>query len=176
LLLTDRDFLVLHDPSAVAAEDPAEVILWDLGAQSLPLERPKLMLQIPTLALVRDREAAFEALGSGAAGVLLRNAEGSRLLPALRAVAAGVSVFEPALLREWFAARAGVAGSLALTPRELEVLHLLAEGLSNRLIGVKLSITEHTVKFHVNAILSKLGADTRTEAVVIAARRGLVML
>jgi DNA-binding NarL/FixJ family response regulator len=63
-----------------------------------------------------------------------------------------------------------------LTPRELEVLGLLAEGLSNKLVAARLGISEHTVKFHVNAILQKLEVDTRTEAVVRAARLGVLLL
>ncbi len=64
----------------------------------------------------------------------------------------------------------------ALTPREREVLQLLAEGLANRAIAQRLAISEHTVKFHVNAILGKLNAQSRTEAVVRAARLGLLIL
>jgi DNA-binding NarL/FixJ family response regulator len=63
-----------------------------------------------------------------------------------------------------------------LTPREQEVLQLLAEGLPNKTIADRLYISEHTVKFHVNAILSKLGAQSRTEAVVRATRLGLLLL
>jgi DNA-binding NarL/FixJ family response regulator len=63
-----------------------------------------------------------------------------------------------------------------LTPRELEVLQLLAEGLSNKAIAYRLDISEHTVKFHVNAILGKLSAQSRTEAVVQATRLGLIIL
>ena len=63
-----------------------------------------------------------------------------------------------------------------LTPREMDVLQLLAEGLPNKEIGRRLRISEHTVKFHVNTILAKLGARTRTEAVTRAARQGLIML
>jgi DNA-binding NarL/FixJ family response regulator len=63
-----------------------------------------------------------------------------------------------------------------LTPREVEVLQLLAEGLSNKLLGSRLGISEHTAKFHVNAILGKLGAQGRTDAVVRAARMGLILL
>lgn len=65
---------------------------------------------------------------------------------------------------------------MVLTPREAEVLGLLAEGLSNKLIADRLKVSDHTAKFHVNSILNKLGAETRTEAVVLAARRGLLML
>ena len=63
-----------------------------------------------------------------------------------------------------------------LTPRELEVLGLLAEGLANKAIAYRLDISEHTVKFHVNSILSKLGAQSRTEAVIYATRLGLILL
>jgi DNA-binding NarL/FixJ family response regulator len=64
----------------------------------------------------------------------------------------------------------------ALTPRELEVLQLLAEGLPNKAIARQLNISDHTVKFHVNAIMSKLNAQSRTEAVVQATRLGLILL
>ena len=63
-----------------------------------------------------------------------------------------------------------------LTPRELEVLQLLAEGLANKAIALQLDISEHTVKFHVNAILAKLGVQSRTQAVVRATRLGLIIL
>jgi DNA-binding NarL/FixJ family response regulator len=67
-------------------------------------------------------------------------------------------------------------GTEELTPREREVLQLLAEGLGNKEIARRLRISDHTVKFHVNAILGKLGARTRTEAVTRAARQGLITL
>jgi len=64
----------------------------------------------------------------------------------------------------------------ALTPRELEVLEVLAEGLSNKAIASRLAITEHTVKFHVSSIFAKLGAENRTDAVRRGVRRGLITL
>ena len=70
----------------------------------------------------------------------------------------------------------GGSGSEALTPRELEVLRLLAQGLPSKTIAGRLAISEHTVKFHVGAIMGKLGAASRTEAVTLAIRRGLVAL
>jgi DNA-binding CsgD family transcriptional regulator len=79
--------------------------------------------------------------------------------------------------REIVRAPATVADSVdPLTPRESEVLQLMAEGLPNKLIADRLGISEHTAKFHVNAILTKLGAQGRTEAVVRAARLGLIIL
>jgi DNA-binding NarL/FixJ family response regulator len=94
----------------------------------------------------------------------------------VRAVANGIAVFEPGFLRTLVASRTAPVDSLTLTPREAEVLALIAEGLSNKLIADRLKISEHTAKFHVNALLTKLSAETRTEAVVLAARRGLLML
>jgi two-component system, NarL family, nitrate/nitrite response regulator NarL len=75
-----------------------------------------------------------------------------------------------------FEALRAVASRLPLTPREMEVLQLVAEGLTNRRIAGRLGISEHTAKFHVNAILGKLGASSRSEAVAQAARLGLVLL
>jgi len=101
------------------------------------------------------------------------------LLAALQAVARGLAVFEPTLspVRPTPRASASTPTSPeALTPREREVLSLLAEGLSNKAIADRLAISEHTAKFHVNAVLSKLGVQRRTEAVVRAARLGLVTL
>jgi DNA-binding NarL/FixJ family response regulator len=151
-------------------------MLWDVGPRATSAVHSAALEHTPTLALVRDEEAALELLRAGALGVLLRGAEAERVLAALRTVAAGLGVFEPALLRTLLAARAAPADSLLFTPREAEVLALMAEGLSNKLIADRLKISDHTAKFHVNAILNKLGAETRTEAVVSAARRGLLML
>jgi two-component system nitrate/nitrite response regulator NarL len=162
--------------AARLAEAGAEITLWDVGPRAGSIERSLVSERIPTLALVRDDDAALDVLRAGALGVLLRNADGERLLAALRAVSSGVAVFEPTLLRVLVSARATPGDALALTPREAEVLNLLAEGLSNKLVADRLKISEHTAKFHVNAILTKLGAETRTEAVVLAARRGLLML
>ncbi len=155
------------------AEAGAELVLWDAGASS---ERAHSLEGTPTLALVRDEDAALEAVRAGVLGALARSADGERVIAALRAISAGIAVFEPAFLRSLASPRTAPADALTLTPREAEVLALVAEGKSNKLIGERLHISEHTAKFHVNAILNKLGAETRTEAVVIAARRGWLML
>lgn len=153
----------------------AELMLWDIGSGRGVASTPALE-RTPTLALVRDEDSALDLLRAGALGVLLRGADGERVLAALRAVSAGLGVFDPALLRSLLRARAAPQDGVVLTPREAEVLSLMAEGLSNKLIGDRLKISDHTAKFHVNSILNKLGAETRTEAVVLAARRGLLML
>jgi DNA-binding NarL/FixJ family response regulator len=103
------------------------------------------------------------------------------LAAAVRAVAAGMVVLDPSIARRALAPGFRVtsdtyAPELRLTVREGEVMRLLALGLPNKAIALELGISEHTVKFHVGAMLSKLGARSRTEAVTIAARRGLLAL
>jgi DNA-binding NarL/FixJ family response regulator len=156
-------------------EGPDAVVL-DLGT-GLPDRSSGLDLAVPVLALAPDGEHAAEALAAGARGVLLRDTDGSRLVAALAAVTRGLLVLDEAL-RDAVRPRAVPAEAPveALTPREREVLQLLSEGLPNRRIAERLGIGERTVKFHVNAILGKLGVATRTEAVVVAARLGLVSL
>ncbi len=110
--------------------------------------------------------------------LLLRNSDPDSIVAALDALAAGLSVIDPRLT--------GLLGAPAriqqesfinpLTARENEVLQLLARGLTNRAIALELGITQHTVKFHVNAIMSKLDVQSRTEAVVRATQIGMIVL
>ena len=163
-----------------ARTEPPDVVLWDVGLRlngaEGRLEAPEL--GAPVLALVPDEAAGELALAAGARGLLFRDAAPGALLAALQAVARGLTVFEPtlSLLRPTSRAAASPTSPEALTPREREVLSLLAEGLSNKAIADRLAISEHTAKFHVNAVLAKLGVQRRTEAVVRAARMGLVTL
>ncbi|MFB1483598.1 LuxR C-terminal-related transcriptional regulator [Corallococcus sp. RDP092CA] len=157
---------------------PPDVVLWDTGLRLEEGAAPDL--GAPVLALVADEAAGELALGAGARGLLLRDVAPGMLGAALHAVARGLTVFEPGLAQVRAAPRStapsGAPGPDALTPREREVLGLLAEGLSNKAIADRLTISEHTAKFHVNAVLAKLGVQRRTEAVVRAARLGLVTL
>jgi DNA-binding NarL/FixJ family response regulator len=107
---------------------------------------------------------------------LLRDAETEAIVAALSAAAQGLRVLVPTLA-DALGAGALPAGSPAieeLTVREREVLALLAQGLPNKAIAQRLAISEHTVKFHINGLMGKLGAQSRTEAVVLAMRLGLV--
>jgi DNA-binding NarL/FixJ family response regulator len=115
------------------------------------------------------------ALRAGASGYVLKGTPASELAIAIRRVHAGESYLSPSLastLIEQLQRRSH--GARLLTARELMVLQLLAAGLSNRAIAGSLDITERTVKFHVTSILTKLGADNRTQAVAMARRRGMV--
>ncbi|HZF08688.1 MAG TPA: response regulator transcription factor [Thermoanaerobaculia bacterium] len=176
-----------EDAAAAVAEHDPDVVLWDLGSRpENPLELPGTPAEegAPLLALAPDDGPAAEALAAGARGVLYRDVSAGRLVAALEAVARGLVVLDADLAAPLLPAPSAGASSPAepdepvepLTPREVEVLQLLAEGLSNKLIGSRLGISEHTAKFHVNAILGKLGAQGRTEAVVRAARLGLILL
>jgi DNA-binding NarL/FixJ family response regulator len=125
---------------------------------------------VPTLLLVDDPhpELARAALAAGAAAVLARRSDPRELRAALEAVAVGLVVLDPA------ARDAHDPAVDPLTEREREVLRMLARGLSNRRIAERLGISENTVKAHVAAVLGKLGAATRTEAVTEGIRLGLV--
>jgi len=139
-------------------------------------------------------EYVFDALRAGASGFLLKDVTAERLFEAVRVVAAGEALLAPAVTRRLIsefarlrpqaaaaaadaaADAAGRPGALsALTPRETEVLCLVAEGLSNTEIAGRLVVTEETVKTHVSRILSKLGLRDRTQAVVLAYESGLVV-
>ena len=124
------------------------------------------------------RVVADERLGRGPVrAVLPSDATAGELLAAVDAVAAGLVAFHPdALRRAPRPVRAELDPAQPLTGREVEVLGMLAEGLGNKAIASRLGISTHTAKFHVASILSKLGAGSRTEAVTIGMRRGLVAI
>lgn len=186
------EMLLTEEPGCVVAgavssvEDfsafEADVLLWDLG-----WDPPESVLvgglpaagrgSLPVLALLpEDLDPSFMRVG-GLAGLLRRDLAAGRLAAALFAAASGLAVFEPEFAAGLLSDAAEQLQPLEdLTPRENEVLQLLAEGLSNRAIASKLDISEHTVKFHVNAILGKFEAQSRTEAVVQAMRMGLIVL
>ena len=122
-------------------------------------------------------ERILRSLRAGARGYLLKGASRQEIFDAVRTVHAGGSLLEPGVTTRLLDhVREGGAQTEPLTPRELEVLALISEGLHNSEIAGRLFVTERTVKFHVSSILAKLGADNRTEAVAIAARRGLIRM
>ena len=135
-------------------------------------------MHIPVVAIADGERQAATYSSNGVHGILTRDAPASDIALAIGSVAAGLVVLSPELARSLLRPSSPVMGeqSSALTEREREVLGLLAQGLPNKSIAQRLRISEHTVKFHVNSILAKLGAESRTEAVVLATRAGLVHL
>lgn len=187
--------------AAASADLPAEVdagrpdvVLWDLGWDpAAGLERLSEALEdLPPVVALLAEEAdqpglAGEAWAAGVRGLLRRDAGPDQLLAGLEAAGRGLLAVDPSLAANLLPARQKRRGdppvvapgeSLLeeLTPRELEVLQLLAEGLPNKAIARRLEISDHTVKYHVNAIMGKLGAQSRTDAVVRATRAGLIVL
>jgi DNA-binding NarL/FixJ family response regulator len=154
----------------------ADVVVWDAPEAALEARRPTALS--PVLALVSGAHGAQQALRAGARGALLRSAPPHAIAPAALAVAAGHWVLDESFASSLLHLGPSVAGPAPalLSPREQEVLSLLSEGLSNRDVAARLGISHHTAKFHVNAILEKFGATTRTEAVVLAARSGVLTL
>lgn len=129
----------------------------------------------PVVALFDNAETT--APEASVRAVLPLNAPAAEIIAAIFAAAADLSVLTQAQIRRLFRGRESAQrGALieALTPRELQVLRMLADGLGNKEIADRLSISDHTAKFHVAQILGKLGANSRTEAVAIGIRRGLV--
>lgn len=156
----------------------ADVVVWDLGPSAPVL--PDEPLPLPWLALASDAQAAQSALTAGAHGAIERHAAPDRVGRAASAVAAGFWVldtpFGPVQLGTDQGRRKNAPPPVDLTTRESQVLELMAEGLSNREIAEQLGVSPNTAKFHVKAILDKFGAQTRTEAVVLAARSGMLQL
>jgi DNA-binding NarL/FixJ family response regulator len=128
-------------------------------------------------------EYVYDALQAGASGFLLKDVTGERLFEAVRVIAAGDALLAPAVTRRLIgefartrpAAGACVPSLAALTPRETQVLRLVAEGLSNPEIAARLVVTEETVKTHVSRVLAKLRLRDRTQAVITAYESGLVV-
>jgi DNA-binding NarL/FixJ family response regulator len=158
-----------------------DVVLWDLGlSPSVSLERLANARDsgVPIVALLAEPGIVSDVWAAGARGLILREAEVDSLTAALQAAADNLTVLGPGLASALLPARtiASRPPVEELTPRERQVLQLLAEGQSNKEIARRLGISDHTVKFHVNAILGKLDVQSRTEAVVRATRLGLILL
>ena len=156
------------------------------------LAHSDLASEIPVVLLAGNRwpaesvrtefgAASRDALRAGVRAVLPSDVAPSQLFAALQAVAAGLVVLHTSEIDALSPAAAPASQPLAeltepLTRREREVLQMLAAGLGNKEIAVRLNISDHTAKFHVGSILGKLGAGSRTEAVALGIRRGLVLL
>jgi len=167
---------------ALVARIRPDVVLLDLelpeldGVAAIPQMKaafPPVEVLVFTAYDTDDR--VLGAIRSGARGYLLKGASSDEIARGVRSVAAGGSYLEPRVASKLVAEVSAPRRSAAvLSARELEVLRLVADGLPTKQIAASLSISERTVKFHVNSIFHKLGADNRAQAVALAAQRGLL--
>jgi DNA-binding NarL/FixJ family response regulator len=176
----------LSDLVKLASRHRVDIVLMDAPTRE-QLDEWQLagnhMALLVLLRAVAPRKAVA-ALTAGARAVLSRSASRSEILAAITAATSGLVVLEPELLAAMLdeapvadeVLEDGASARAQLTQRELEVLAAMANGVSNKAIARQLGISFHTVKFHVAAILAKLDADSRTEAVMKAAQAGHVML
>jgi DNA-binding NarL/FixJ family response regulator len=140
----------------------------------------------PAVVLTNEDQPAWtaDALRAGVRALLPRDAPPAAILAAVNAAASGMALIDPQELESLLAVAAptramettSATPAASLTPRELEVLRMMADGAANKEIAWRLGISEHTVKFHVASILGKLDAGTRTEAVARGLRTGLILI
>lgn len=172
--------LVRSSPALELVSSAPDVVLADLEFPQEDGPPPELLATAAVVLLVSNPPGPWtiEALRSGVRAVLPRDVSAPELIAAIEAAAAGLTVLHPSDLQALLPAPRAISADAgeALTPRELEVFAMLAEGAGNKAIAWKLAISEHTVKFHVASIMSKLNATSRTEAVSIGIRKGLIML
>ncbi len=123
-----------------------------------------------------------QVLRAGVLGILSRNAARAEIHSAIHAATRGLLLLDPGLIGDFLATSSDRAADTdfdlveGLTEREVEVLRMLAEGFANKEIASRLGISDHTVRFHISSIFAKLGASSRTEAVTIGVRKGLILL
>lgn len=140
-------------------------------------ELPSVRAVVLTAAITQDQ--IVEALKRGAAGIVLKESPPEQLIDCVRRVSQGERFFDTDMVTQAMQAAASASGtggeaSTSLTPRELEIVRMVAQGLRNRVIGERLVISESTVKVHLHNIYEKLGIEGRLELVLLAQQKGLV--
>lgn len=196
LLIAAPSAVVRAGLEALAASNPAidlagsfpdlssvEALRPDVILAALPLEElapPANGLAPPIVLLPGEAPPPWtrDMLRLGVRALLSSNASATEVLAAVEAAASGLAVVDPVMFDSLLPAAATPVSAepLVLTPRELEVLRMMAEGAANKTIAWKLNISEHTAKFHVASILGKLNAASRAEAVAIGIRKGLILI
>jgi NarL family two-component system response regulator YdfI len=164
-----QDNSISADVLLVAVPQLTDDSISTLQAHTLPVV---VLVDLPDAPLFQT------ALRGNIRAILAPDSTTEEILAAVASAAAGLLTLQPAALELFGQAPRPASEALEdpLTPRELEVLAMLAEGLSNKLIAYRLGISEHTIKFHVTSILGKLQAGSRTDAVMQGIRRGLIMM
>ena len=187
MLATQPDFEVVGEAGngaeavAEAARLRPDIVLMDLEMPDLDgieairrLRAADSSVQVVVLTAFDTDERIVGSLQAGAQGYLLKGAPRAEIFTAIRTVSAGGALIPPVVASKLLRQVREAESPDALTARETEVLSLVASGLANKEIAARLSISERTVKFHVSAVLSKLGAKNRTQAVRLAREMGVV--
>ncbi|MGF1480240.1 MAG: response regulator transcription factor [Cyanophyceae cyanobacterium] len=185
-LITTSSIEVVGSSSTVAAlrqllQQQPDVLLLEEPEDELLGERLCLDYKTPAVIVLSDQianERVADALSMGVQALLPLSATAAEIMTAVEAVAQGLTVLHPYFTEELFppSPPALVPDTAPLTTREVEVLQMLALGLGNKEIAARLTISEHTVKFHVSSLFAKLNASSRTEAVTLGLRQGLILL
>jgi DNA-binding NarL/FixJ family response regulator len=171
-------------PDLTALEMALEALRPDVLLAAVPVEdlAPPADGRAPVIVLLTNERTPTwtrEIFRLGVRALLSRDASAAEILAAVESAASGLAVVDPHELETLLASTATApvsAETHTLTARELEVLRMMAEGAANKTIAWKLGISDHTVKFHVASILAKLNAASRTEAVTMGVRQGLILL
>jgi DNA-binding NarL/FixJ family response regulator len=167
------------DWTRLAGADPDVIVaVWDRPGDEAPADLLEVPPGVSLILLADDPRHAWtaEAMRSGVRAVLPRESSAQQILAAVEAAAAGLAVLPAEDIEALLAAPRPTKRIEALSPREVEVLGMMAEGFSNKEIAYRLGISEHTVKFHVTSVMAKLNAGSRTEAVTLGLRQGLILL
>ena len=163
----------------------ADVVLLDWNSSDFEsISQSKQFISATIILLNELEDIDFGAiLNAGVKGILPQTSTESEIIAAVEAVASGLVVLHPEIIDNLqlqkttnLQQQVGINSIETLTPREIEILQMLTPGLSNKAIAKQLSISDHTVKFHVSSIFQKLNVSTRTEAVAVGVRLGLIML
>jgi DNA-binding NarL/FixJ family response regulator len=175
---TSGDFDFAEDASTGLQ---ADVVLAATEGDEISLtEIERTAGEAPLILLASDRAERADAFRHGVRAVLPGHVTGPQIVAAIEAVAVGLGVFDPEEIDQLVTLRGAneTPAKLleALTPREIQVLRAMAEGLGNKEIAAQFGISENTVKFHVGSVMGKLGAASRTEAVMLGIRHGLVLI
>ncbi|HSC26810.1 MAG TPA: response regulator transcription factor [Vicinamibacterales bacterium] len=182
LRLASSPFPEIGDRAPGTVDQP-DVLLIEPGTR--PIETVLRTLppgpRLPPVVVVGGDVASVAVprlLRAGVRAILPREVSAHEMAASIAAVAAGLVVLHPSGMPASISATRGAGGTATspLTPRELEVLTMMAEGMGNRAIAHRLGISRHTVKFHIAAILDKLNARSRTEAVTVGLRLGMLMV
>jgi len=171
-----------REAQAVVAEHLPDLVLMDISMPEMDgIEATRLLraahpdTRVVMLTSFSDRDRILEAIDAGAAGYLLKDAEPEEIVQGIRAAVAGGSPLDPraatALVEQRQQAQ---ATEVTLTPREIEVLQCLGDGLANKAIARRLGIAEKTVKAHLTRVFSAIGVSDRTQAVLWARDHGVV--